>query len=132
MKPTSITVTGSVSDFDLSDVTVQEPDTLDDVLAIAAEVLAEYGEDRAPTRIRRLAEWLVMNVGGEPHQTEPLGQGLCERYRVHHTAYQLVRVGGIFAVENGSNGCPHTPIAVGTEAARAFAVAILRSCEREY
>lgn len=126
--------------FDLTDIDPPE-DTLDDVLAIAAEVLAEYGEDveSQRTRIARMAQWLVLNVGGEPHQTE---HGLyADRYRAHDAAHPLVRMGRVFAVERDAveisgpakslDGKVCVVFAAGEEAARAFAIAVLRSCEGE-
>lgn len=124
--------------FDVSDV--DSPiveDKLDDVLGIAAEVLAEYGEDPVAmkTRIARLAQWLVLNVGGEPHQTEQLEKG-CERHKVHEHAFPLVRVGSVYAIERRTEDLTsisgtHVAFAVGSEAARAYAVALLRATERD-
>lgn len=51
--------------FDLSDV---EPtaDTLDDVLRVAAEVVAENAPDPGRTRLERLARWVAEHLGGHP------------------------------------------------------------------
>jgi hypothetical protein len=62
-----------VKRFELTDL---EPpvDTLDGVLDVAAEVLAEYGGERSDSRIERMARWIAANVGGEPYQmTETSG-----------------------------------------------------------
>lgn len=122
--------------FDLSDVATPaafEPpnDTLDDVLAVAADVLADYGEDQASshTRIARMAWWLIENVGGEPHQTERAGS--IARYTTPSLPVRpLVRVGSIYAVEQKDDvKATHTGFAVGDEAALAFATAIIRATE---
>lgn len=43
------------------------PDTLDDVLDLAAEIIREYGGDPQGTRIERLAHWVATNLGGPPY-----------------------------------------------------------------
>ncbi len=114
---------------DVTDVAIAEPpiDTLDDVLAIAGEILTEYAGERG-TRIERLARWLVANVGGEPfHSFKQIGPR-CERIQPSGTAYALLRAGGVFAIE-----CPggeQFGFAIGAAGARAFAVALLRAAER--
>jgi len=112
--------------FDLSDI---EPpiDTLDDVLDIAAGVLADYGGERGDSRIERLARWIAANVGGEPYSVKTIEQH-CDRVEPHEYAYAVVRVGSLFGVDTGQDEV--ATIAVWPEGARAFAVGLLRLSER--
>ncbi len=78
----------------------------------------------------------MLNVGGEPHQTEPVREGV-ERYTgtVETAHYPLVRVGALYAVETkvpeaSGGGVQYTVFAAGCSGALAFATAILRAVEK--
>lgn len=121
---------GGSNDFDVSDVPDGELpviDSIDGILDVAREVLGDYGGVHGNTRIERMARWLAANIAAPPFTTEKPTDDLV-RYRVHEHAHNLLRVGGIYAVEEQKTGVT-TGIAVGSEGAHSFAVALMRAVE---
>jgi hypothetical protein len=100
--------------FDTSDVDPSVP-TLDDVLNIAAEVLAEYGGVPGNTRIERFARFVSLNLGGEPYGKNTSGDYSSS------DAIAIMPIGySIFFRGDGS---------VDPDTAREIAVAFLRAAE---
>jgi hypothetical protein len=121
---------GGSNEFDVSDVPDGELpviDSIDGILDVAREVLGDYGGVHGNTRIERMARWLAANIGAPPFTTERPADNMV-RYRIHENAHNLVRVGGIYTVEEQKTGI-QTALAVGSDGAHSFAIALLRAVE---
>lgn len=110
------------STFDVTDAGGPAIDGVDAVLAVAAEVLEEYGPDPGATRIERMARWITL-VAGAPLSSETAGS------ITHYPcgSHSVWRVGEHVGI------APHAdyrnPDPIPLEDARRIAAALLRAVE---
>ncbi len=109
--------------FDLSDADSPPVDRLDAVLAIAGEILEEYGSDPGATRVERLARWVTLNFGA-PSESERAG--CISHYACG--AYSAWRVGEYVGL-SVKHADYRNPEPISLEDARALATALVRAVE---
>lgn len=109
--------------FDVSDDDAGPIDTMNEILDVAASVLADYGPDPGSTRLERLARWVVDAVGGEPGSI--VSAGAVAKVRLD-TGISVLMAGDVIALQ--FDGRVVTP-QLSSDDARELAVALLRVAE---
>lgn len=76
-------------------------DSVSEVLAVATEVLQEYGDVPGDSRIERMARWVVLNLGVEVDEAH---LGSVSRVRTTDGLQRVWRIGSLVGIDYiGSN-----------------------------
>lgn len=114
--------------LDLSDV---EPpiDTIDAILTVAGEVLADYGADPGATRIERMARWIALNFGYHDVGVETEHVGLLTHYALDHASVWRVGSAVGMTTEVSTRAQRLNPKPLSLDEARAVSAALVRAVE---
>jgi hypothetical protein len=114
-------------------------DTLDSILAVAAEVVDEYTPDALDTRAGRMAAWLLQTFSFSPGVKHERA-GALEKWTVDRGNYSAWRVGSMLGIEccgpvkqlsRGSALALITALASAVSAADADSAVDVEACSNE-